>query len=466
MNTELPAGEVKPPLCKSAITALVLFCVPFVCVILICLLRMTGFDLNRPDLSHIEENLLLLTLFCFIASTVVGLFAVFRIKTSATLIRGKNIAKSVVIASTALGLVLFGLPYSGRVKPIALRVICGTNLKGLANAIMIYANDYDDALPGESWCDNLIEHADISPKSLICPASDLIEGECSYAINKHILKNKLSELPPDIVLLFETKACRDSSKKVFLKERPGYATYPVMQDLFSGDELVSFDHWNQAAGPEAMSTAHHQYRGCNVLFADGQSKYIIYDELSSLKWSIDEPGLRWTPETIPEKMKNNRSLYHLAWIVLIGCVALSLSFVKKGQLRFCFLSWLSFSIVEMIAGQWFETAVYSFDFPLFGYKAGFVWGGIAGLVFTMGLIRLAALKSNYRQYTSFGGILLGIGCGFLINFTLIVFHNHFDIWSFVLAGYGGLAVGAPMGILLGNVYDPKKGYFKLHGGGL
>ena len=49
MNTDEQGQESKPPLCKSAIAALVLFCVPFVCVIMICLLRMTGIDLNRPD---------------------------------------------------------------------------------------------------------------------------------------------------------------------------------------------------------------------------------------------------------------------------------------------------------------------------------------------------------------------------------------------------------------------------------
>jgi hypothetical protein len=185
----------------------------------------------------------------------------FRIKTSAKLFRGENIAKSIVIASTAIGLVFFGLPYSGRIKPVTLRVICGTNLQGLANAIMVYANDHDDALPGESWCDHLIEYADISPRSLICPASDLVWGRCSYAINKHILKYKLSELPPNIVLLFETKTCRDSSKKGLLKERPGYLSYPVMKYIFSGDEWVSLEYWNQAAGPEAMSTANHQYKG-------------------------------------------------------------------------------------------------------------------------------------------------------------------------------------------------------------
>jgi len=61
----------------------------------------------------------------------------------------------VVIAIIAL---LMGIlmPALSRVRQIAFRLVCGTNLKGIGNAMLVYANDYDDELPraggqGAKW---------------------------------------------------------------------------------------------------------------------------------------------------------------------------------------------------------------------------------------------------------------------------------------------------------------------------
>ncbi|MHC4740883.1 MAG: type II secretion system protein [Planctomycetota bacterium] len=61
----------------------------------------------------------------------------------------------VVIAIIAL---LMGIlmPALARVRQIAYRLYCGTNLSGIGKAMLIYANDYDDELPragrpGQSW---------------------------------------------------------------------------------------------------------------------------------------------------------------------------------------------------------------------------------------------------------------------------------------------------------------------------
>ncbi len=52
----------------------------------------------------------------------------------------------VVIAIIAL---LMGIlmPALARVRAIAFRMVCGTNLSGIGKAMLIYANDYDDELP-------------------------------------------------------------------------------------------------------------------------------------------------------------------------------------------------------------------------------------------------------------------------------------------------------------------------------
>ena len=52
----------------------------------------------------------------------------------------------VVIAIIAL---LMGIlmPALARVRQIAFRMVCGTNLSGIGKAMLIYANDYDDEMP-------------------------------------------------------------------------------------------------------------------------------------------------------------------------------------------------------------------------------------------------------------------------------------------------------------------------------
>ena len=49
----------------------------------------------------------------------------------------------VVIAIIAMLLAIL-MPALNKVKKIAQRVVCATNLKGLGTALIVYANDYED----------------------------------------------------------------------------------------------------------------------------------------------------------------------------------------------------------------------------------------------------------------------------------------------------------------------------------
>ena len=105
----------------------------------------------------------------------------------------------VVIAIIAL---LMGIlmPALARVRQIAFRMVCGSNLSGIGRAMLIYANDYDNDLPragfvGTSWADHtpqwsadnratafgkpgiatisaslygLVKFAEVTPKSFVC----------------------------------------------------------------------------------------------------------------------------------------------------------------------------------------------------------------------------------------------------------------------------------------------------------
>ena len=118
----------------------------------------------------------------------------------------------VVIAIIAMLMAIL-MPALSKVKKIASRVVCGTNLKGLGTAQTVYANDYDDEYHRSgcrcglhTWVDQcgfavglnnnqnrgkqlpgnisvgaslflLVREADVSPKSFVCPSSDQHEWD-------------------------------------------------------------------------------------------------------------------------------------------------------------------------------------------------------------------------------------------------------------------------------------------------
>ena len=121
--------------------------------------------------------------------------------------------------------------------------------------MLIYANGFGDEFPTpDKWCDLLIEYAEVTPKSFVCPTSRAKEGQNSYAMNKNVAGNKRSGLPPDVVLLFES-------------DKP---------------------NWNQVGGPELLTTENHKGKGCNVLFVDYNVEFVKTEQLGKLKWVVEE----------------------------------------------------------------------------------------------------------------------------------------------------------------------------------
>ena len=130
-------------------------------------------------------------------------------------------------------------------------MVCGSNIAALGRAILIYANDYDGMPPTPSkWCDLLIEHGNVTKEHFRCRGSK--RGPCNYAINKNVEKYGMT-CSPDMVLLFETG--------------PG---------------------WNQFGGAEILTTANHEWEGCNVLFLNNHVYFVKTQNLQKLKWEPDE----------------------------------------------------------------------------------------------------------------------------------------------------------------------------------
>ncbi len=187
---------------------------------------------------------------------ICGIVALVKISGSNGLLKGKGMAitglvlPAVFIIIVPLPLAIL-LPALSRTKAIVQRVGCETNLRGLSMAMTLYGNDYDDEAPtADEWCDLLIQEVEVSPRSFRCPAAP--EGGCNYALNKNF-RDMSGPEPARTVAIFESRA-----------------------------------GWNQAGGPELLTTEYHDGEGCNVAFGDGHTEFVRSDRLDDLYWGPDE----------------------------------------------------------------------------------------------------------------------------------------------------------------------------------
>ncbi|MCF7955743.1 MAG: DUF4190 domain-containing protein [Phycisphaerae bacterium] len=196
---------------------------------------------------------------CFITAIpaiIMGIISLVKINKSQGRQKGMGLAIAgiampvIVLPIFAMLLAIF-MPAFGKVKVLSERLVCGTNMKGMANAMNVYAFDYGDKYPtGSQWCDLLMTHAGVGPQSFVCPSAE--PGRSHYALNANAVKFGATA-PPDMVVMFECG--------------PG---------------------WNQVGGAELLTTENHRGDGCNVLFNDGYVVFIKTENLDSLRWTVDQ----------------------------------------------------------------------------------------------------------------------------------------------------------------------------------
>lgn len=227
---------------------------------------------------------------------VLGTVAIVRIKASRGILKGRGYA----IWGVAAGVVTVVLGVLGLAPraPHNLGGVCGINVSSLGKAMLIYASEFNDRYPtADKWCDLLIAYIDVGPKQLVCPLSDVIEGESSYAMNKNVVGKKVSEIPEDVVLLFETNLGKNpAGRQELLGNRDWYKELSSRGDRwdlkwikkYRSSEKVYKQRWNQVGGPEILTTENHKGKGCNILFNDGHVEFVKPERLGELKWEVEE----------------------------------------------------------------------------------------------------------------------------------------------------------------------------------
>jgi hypothetical protein len=195
-----------------------------------------------------------------------------------------NAIKTVIVVVVAVAAVVWYRAVPTEYVTIGRGSRCQSSISSISKSMIVYANDDSNHRlpPADKWCDLLIQLDYTSAKQFICPDSDAVMGESSYAINKHVAGKSLDNIPQDIVLLFETDQGKDPNgrdelfkNRQFSDKMPSYPTH--VTEVFK-------DRWNQSGSSEILTTQHHEGKGCTVVFVNLKVQFVKTKDLGKLKW--------------------------------------------------------------------------------------------------------------------------------------------------------------------------------------
>jgi hypothetical protein len=234
------------------------------------------------------------------------------------------------------------MPALARVRQVAFRMVCGTNLSGIGKAMLIYANDYDDELPraggrNSTWsgripqwlADNrftayglsadgsggqatisssfylLVKYAEVTPKSFVCKSdSGTTEFKPSnYGAGGRELID-LWDFGPEAVnhcsysyhMPYGLYALTTSSEPgmAVAADRNPFIDSPAAEAQGKIDLIAGF---NPDGGREAINLGNanaHQEDGQNVLFMDS---HVNFEKRPTCAINDDNIYTFWTDNT-------------------------------------------------------------------------------------------------------------------------------------------------------------------------
>jgi hypothetical protein len=95
-------------------------------------------------------------------------------------------------------------PMMNEARDKAQQAACLSNVKQICLAMLMYTQDHDEVLPGQTWADDLQPYIK-NPQVMVCPSRP--ETKVGYAFNKALLKANLANIaaPAETLMVFEVK---------------------------------------------------------------------------------------------------------------------------------------------------------------------------------------------------------------------------------------------------------------------
>lgn len=393
-----------------------------------------------------------------VASPVLAIIASLKINISDDLL-GNNHHTSVIIGTTVIILCfLIGIEGTRLSHKNLNRLISGANLNGLGKAILIYANDNNGQLPkAENWCDLLIINADVSPNQFVSHPTDVRVGESSYALNNGVVGIAVSEIPSDMVVLFETTLGIGKSRKFIAKDRDfnangDYEFYECNKKYFGNSRKVYKDRWNQIGGPESLALSkNNQVYGCNVLFGNWDVKFTTLSELANLKWSLKEnfqfepPQPDFSPKY---SLKSKTIVFSVIGIIVISCVCFILyefNFKKY---------WLFFTVLGSLSSGICYLFALVAELSIFGVIAVCVLGFVIGMCYVAVLAKTSySIKQpeKLKGYAVSLGMATGVICSMILQIVLIMIDTEKLSLTIMTGLFFGIIDGAILGAIGGRI---------------
>jgi prepilin-type processing-associated H-X9-DG protein len=170
---------------------------------------------------------------------------------------------------------------------------CSHNLEKLYEVLERYAekNHYHYPAP-DKWCDLIGVYSDVRKGHFVCPAGE--DGRCHYALNPNA--EPLSKYE-NFHNYLESCGYHNGSKPLWLEEPEGkdlhlrYLEHGRYDKEKLSKVVLLFESepgWNRFGGPELLTFDNHGGRGCNILFSDGNVRFIKPEDANDLKWKPDE----------------------------------------------------------------------------------------------------------------------------------------------------------------------------------